>query len=332
MKQVNSGRLRDGRRAEVSRIDTPDLQAGQRLVGFLGHKHEPWMWHIREWAQGNTNGLQALFYLATVDGVTAGCVANLRQGEIGNITHVYTIPEMRRLGVATLLLRQALADFEREAGRVLVLVAPFQDVAWRLYESCGFHGTCPEQAYGGMVKFLDGAEWDSLTTGSAREVCPVGWDHFPGALVLFGRPGPVQLRSVHMDSVGPRLVERSFIDLMRRMQLGSQDCALVVPGEGASVLGFGIVGEHPLWENVGARKLLDIHVHPAHLDAGYALLEQLLSHCPEPVECYCDSGSEDKIALLHRFGFNHEGGSQSALRFGTDTRDLLILARGSPGS
>ena len=79
-------------------------------------------------------------------------------------------------------------------------------------------------------------------------------------------------------------------------------------------------------------QLLDIHLHAAHLDVGDALLEQLLTHCPEPVECYCDSGSEDKIALLHRFGFHDGGGSQSALRFGTATRDLLILARGSPGS
>ena len=332
MKQIGAGKLRDGRWAEIKLIDTPDQQAGKLLVDLLGHKHEPWMWHIREWARGNTPGLQALFYLAIVDGVTAGCVTNLRQGEIGNITHVYTIPEMRRLGIAILLLEQAIGDFDAAGGRVLVLGAGFRDVPWRIYASCGFRGTCPEQAYGGMARFFGGADWDSVVAGPPREVCSVGWHHFPGSLVLFSAPGPVQLRSIHMASVGPRLVEKSFVDLMRRKQNGSQECALVVPGSGPSVLGFGVVGDHPLWETAAARKVLDIHVHPAHREVGPALLEELLSRCPQSVECYCDSGSEDKTALLRRFGFQQGGVNPSALRFGDSTRDLLIFTRESSGN
>ena len=332
MKQIGTGRLRAGRTAEVHLIDSPEEQAGELLVRLLSHKHEPWMWHIKEWASGKDVQLQALFYLATVGGVTAGCVANFCHGEIGNISHVYTVPEKRRLGIATLLLKRAIRDFEASGGKVLVLVAPYQEVPWRIYEARGFQGTCLEQRYGGMVRFFDGADWESVLAGPATGVSQISWHHFPGSLVLFSAPGPVQLRSIHLESVGPRLVERAFVDLMRRKQNGSQECALVVPGEGSAVLAFGIAGDHPLWENAGARKLLDIHVHPAHATVGPALLEALLARCSEPVECYCDSGSQDKIALLQRFGFRHDGGGPSALRFGASTRDLLIFARDAAGS
>ena len=327
MKRVGSEVLRDGRTAEVKLIDTPSPEAAGLLVGLLGHKHEPWMWHIRRWGEGGTPGLELLHYLAEVEGVISGCVANFRNGEIGNITHVYTMPAVRQLGIARMLLRRAVRDFDEGGGRILVLGTGFELAPWRMYQTVGFRGTCPDQEYGGMVRFSGDATWESVLSGPPGQVRPVDWGDFPGSLVLFSAPGEEQLRSVHMASVGPRLVERSFLELMQRIEQGSQNLALVLPGPGVSLLGFAVVGDHPLWERSGARKLLDLHVHPSGYGAAPALLEEVLRCCSTPLQAYWDSGSEDKIAVLRQGGFREECISSSALRFGRETRDLVVLAR-----
>lgn len=327
VKGIGSGSLSDGRTVEIKLIATPDAEARELIPALLAHKGEPWLWQIREWLDGRTPGLEMLYYVAMVEGMPAGCVANFRTGEIGNITHVYTVPEMRRLGIARQLLRRAVNDFEQDKGRVLVLGAQFQGMPWRLYGSEGFRGTCPEQGYGGMVRFSSGANWETVFAGPAGEVCPVAWRHFAGSLVLFGAPGSEQLRSVHMESVGPRLVERSFVELMRMMAVGENRGALVLPGPGACVLGFAVIGEHPVWRAAGARRVMDVHLHPSASDGAPALMQEMLRLWPVPMECYCDSGSRDKIALLQQFGFRHESTSLAALRFGEEVRDLLVFVR-----
>lgn len=327
MNRINTALLTDGRTVEVKLIATPDAEARELIPSLLAHKHEFWLWHIEEWLEGRIMGLDMLYYVGLVEGRAVACVANYRTGDIGNITHVYTAPDMRRLGIARLLLRRAIEDFEEDKGRVLVLVAPFQGAPWRLYESEGFSGTCPEQSYGGMAQFFGGANWANIFTGPSREICPAAWRHFGGSQVLFGAPGSVQLRSVHMESVGPRLVEAPFVELMRKIAGGQEYCALVLPGVGPSVLGLAVVGNHPIWENLGKRKLLDIYVHPSAHDDASTLLEEMLRLQPAPMECYCDSGSKEKIALLQQFGFRHESTSLAALRFGKESRDLSVYVR-----
>jgi GNAT superfamily N-acetyltransferase len=328
VKRIGSGTLRDGREAQIVLVDTPSPEAAELLVGLLGHKHEPWMWHIRRWAEGGTPGLDLLHYLAEVDGVICGCVANFRTEEIGNVTHVYTVPEWRRLGIARMLLRRAVRDFDEDGGRVLVLGTGFEKAPWRMYQTVGFRGTCPEQGYGGMVRFSGQETWESVLSGPPGQVRPVAWRDFAGSLVLFSAPGPEQLRSVHMASVGPRLVEKTFLLLMQRIEDGGRARALVLPGQGASLLGFAVVGEHPLWEKSGAREVLDFHVHPNGHGGAQALLEDVLHGCSGPIEAYCDSGSEQKLAVLSQAGFREECVSRSALRFGEETRDLVVLSRG----
>ncbi len=327
MQPIGSASLSDGRVVEVSLVGTPGGQAREVIPWLLRHKGEPWLWQIGEWLDGRTPGLEMLYYVGVVDGVLAGCVANFRSEQFGNITHVYTVPQLRRLGIARLLLRHAIDDFGRDNGRVLVLGAKFQGTPWRLYASEGFRGTCPEQGYGGMVQFFGDADWENVFAGPAGKVCPIAWRHFAGSLVLFSAPGPEQLRSVHMASVGPRLVEEPFVHVMRRKQSGGEHCALVLPGSGPCVLGLTVIGDHPMWGNSGTRKVLDVYVHHSAWDRAPALMQEMLRLWVEPMVCYCDSGSEYKIALLRQFGFQQESISPAALRFRNDVRDLLVFVR-----
>jgi GNAT superfamily N-acetyltransferase len=327
MQGTGAAPLHDGRTVEIELIDTPDSRAHAVIPTLLGHKGEPWLWQIREWLEGRTPGLEMLYYVGAVEGVPAGCVANFRNAQFGNITHVYTVPGLRRLGIARLLLKRAIADFAQEKGRLLVLGARFEGMPWHLYESEGFRGTCPEQGYGGMAQFFGDATWEHVLAGPPGEVCPVAWRHFAGALALFSAPGPEQLRSVHLESVGPRLVERTFVEVMQRAMRSEKPPALVLPGPGPRVLGFAVVGDHPVWGESGTRKVLDFYVHPSARAGAPALLDEMLRAWPEPLECYCDSRSQDKVAVLRQFGFRQESISPSALRFGDNACDLLVLVR-----
>ena len=74
--------------------------------------------------------------------------------------------------------------------------------------------------------------------------------------------------------------------------------------------------------------VLDVHVHPSARNGAPALIQEMLRLWPVPMECYCDSGSRDKMALLKQSGFRHESTSLAALNFGEEVRDLVVFAHG----
>jgi len=311
---------------EIQLVTGRDPARADELAEFLAHKGYPWVRHTRDCLEGRAEGMAADWYMGRVDGRLAGNVVLFRNDYLGNVSHVYVAEDMRRRKIATRLLEAAVADFEKQQGRILVLGAGFQTPQWRLYESFGFSGVCPEQRYGGMVRFLGNWTWETVMTGPARGVRTMDWRDYVGLQVLFGQPAPDQVRSLHFPSIGPRLTEREFLHFVYRQQAGEPLRAWVIPGDGPAVLGCALLGTHPVWGALGLRQVLDFHVHPAGWDTAASLLETALAAAAGPVECHLDSASERRIALLREHGFL-EHRLPASLTDGHGELDWVMLTR-----
>ena len=78
-------------------------------------------------------------YLARVDGAPAGATLLCSRFDMGYLDLVGTLPEHRRKGVASALLRRAVADSQSLGNRWTSLEVVTGSDAERLYERSGFH-------------------------------------------------------------------------------------------------------------------------------------------------------------------------------------------------
>lgn len=85
-------------------------------------------------------------FLATHDGVPAGCVAvTLLDRETGLLRHLFVQPQSRKFGVARALVEEVLA-FARRGGRRRIVLDTDKEVlqpAYRLYRALGFAECAP---------------------------------------------------------------------------------------------------------------------------------------------------------------------------------------------
>lgn len=327
MKEIGTSKLRDRRVMRLLKVSCPEPERIEELSALLGHKGESWVWHMKECLNGRTPGLDTHFYLGEVEGRFVGNVTLFQNGNLGNISHVFTRAEFRGQRIAKILLQACLDHFEAEYGRVIVLGTGFQTMPWRLYESFGFFGVCPEQSYGGMIRFFADADWNTFLSGLSGTVCQAAWRHFVGMQILFGAPGPTQLRSVLLPSIGPRLVEEQFIRLQWKQSQGEPVEARVIEGNRAGIVGCALVGMHPFWRESCRRKILDLHVAAAGADRASELIESALDKIKAPVECYCDTASEEKMENLKKCGFKEETRLASYCQFGQTITGLAVMVR-----
>jgi len=92
----------------------------------------------------------ALWEILRVDGVSAGCIllAPLRDGRTVELAYMGVAPAFRRRGLATVLLRRALAQCRRRGARRLTLaVDERNEPAKRVYQRNGFQVTTQRDAY-----------------------------------------------------------------------------------------------------------------------------------------------------------------------------------------
>jgi GNAT superfamily N-acetyltransferase len=303
MKVLSSEILSDGRRIEVLRIQEPDEVFRDKLVSLLGHKGEPWVWQMQEGLSGRTGGLENIYYAGRFEDRLIGNITIWRNVDIGCLAHVFTVPEMRKLGVARILLGAALDDFKGAGGRALVLTTGFESMPWRLYASFGFKGSRPEDSYGGMVKFFADTNWGNLFRGPAQKVSRAEWRHFIGTQFLTGSPGPEVVRSLVFPVLGAEFVEGQYISFMRRRQHGEPVEARVLEGPGACVLGCALVGPHPHWGSLARRKALDVFCHPLGREKAGELVKAAMDGSTGPLECHVDGEGGWKVDLLKKMGF-----------------------------
>jgi len=111
-----------------------------QVLGFgaTGDEAHKWMGWLGEWNLRNLGHASQVFYVGRRNGEPAGVTLLLQTGSIGGIYAVATLPEHRRRGVSTALLRRAIEDARARGCRTIALQVAEGSDAHRLYLALGF--------------------------------------------------------------------------------------------------------------------------------------------------------------------------------------------------
>jgi GNAT superfamily N-acetyltransferase len=299
-RKIEDVAARDGASWEMGVITAPAPDFLAEMSAFYMHKGELWLWTVEASLGGEWDGVTARFYVASVAGrVVASVMVNENWG-VGEVAHVYTVPEQRGRGLCSRLMREAVEDFDRRGGRVLYLGTGYDSTAYHIYSRCGFRSVTPESGLMLRTKSLD-VEADLFAPAETR-VVHAAWRHYPLMNALSMTPsGGMRSRLLQPTraAYGPSMFEWAFLVLLdqalaRRVEFRVLEVA------GRCVAGWGTLA--PRWGVGGDGWLLDFHVHPRFAADADRLIEALPAR-PGLTCAYVTSQFPEKANLLRRHGF-----------------------------
>ena len=294
---------------------------------------------------GETSGTSiARFFVAEIDGAFAGSMmyfAPRDTREVAALEFVWTEPEHRRKGVATVLLDALLADFRAGGGQAIYLCTT-NPHAYALYARAGFHSLVGD----GMRYLAPGHEDFDRThfaAAGAATARPGTWADLARVSALYNQPQPDWLLK---DYHAPRRVfrdvryESHYIRVWKPASQG-RGALMVLENPLRRVTGLAATVEAESYYEQHVH-LLDFFVCPAYLSQASELLEATVERAAtvgaEIVQVGVAEVDRDKQRLLAEAGFREEARLPDRLRSGgpgdgsaADGRtDLLVFGRHLP--
>jgi len=313
--------VRSGEKLEFRRVTSPDQPRRDELVRLYTHKGDPWVWQITQALDGQTPGLEAIFYTAMLEGRIIGGIAIEKTAWAGLLSHVFVVPEHRRKGIASLLIEKMLADFRGHGGRFLTLGTGFGSPAYHIYRSFGFVSMIEGS---GQMVLSDLDDFDAVYDADRPvSVAPIAWRHWPLASALFTIKEGRFVRSVYHRAYGPTELEGPFLFSLRPA-LESKAQAAVLETEFPAVAGMATLHPDPRWsEQV---RLLDLFLHPRFERQAGKLLAAL-DLAGGKVQCHIDATADTLAAALAEHGFRQEALLRAQLMSHGKPIDVLLMSR-----
>ena len=320
---ISARTLRTGESLEIGVVLAPDDDHAPLVRPILAHKSSNEQWHLGEVFAGRVGPLETRFYLGRLNNRPVCNIMVSEHHGIGIVSHVYTVPEHRRKGIARLVMTEQMADFNTRSGRYLTLSTGFDTHPYYLYHSFGFRSVVPES---GHMKYMESAEFeaDHFIEDGAR-VVPGDWRNWPSLNVLCARDGPPQVRNVALGHIGPRMFEGAYLGLMKLTQaVHDNQVRLLVTDRGA-VAGYATLVQDTRWR--GEIFLLDLAAHPAFAAYWKPLLDSFSLPAGRKVQCHVESGDTVKSAALQAAGFVQEATLRHQFQAADRVSDVEVYTR-----
>ena len=299
-------KLKTGEQVEVGLVRAPDLEWADRVEALLLHKGDPWNWQnstvLRE-----QSGFDVCFYLLHRDGEPFANIMTACCAGVGHFGHVWTKPEDRRKGAASLLMDLQMEQFNQQGGRALFLGTGYDSPAYHIYAAHGFSSLEPTS---GTMEYYVDAKADFETRYFARGPTAVEylqWKHWAASAALFLGDWPGVVRCASLGLWGRESTEYPLLPLIRaerERQRGERgdlmQARAIVQQEDEAMVGFARWDWHPLWPETC---LLDVYCHPHFWSDAPALLDDLAMPAAERFVAYADGDCEEKLELLKTAGF-----------------------------
>lgn len=303
-------------------VEPPTGEWKDRIAPFLSHKGQPWTWQIERHLEAPADEMEARFYVALCDEVLISHIMTAEHAGVGTLSHVFTNPDRRGLGAASILMGALCDDFRRRGGVVMHLGTRYEGNAWRIYQRFGFEGVRPPK---GLMRWVANQQrYEQLYAAGQAGVRAVQWQDWPllHALLLEGRGD--WLRSRTLRAYGVASVEGSFLGLMQKVSADQAGAWVLAAPGGATV---GLASLAPFADVPSEALQLDVYVHPNF----ERQLDELLSAVELPndrsVISYLDGASVERQRALEQAGF---GVTCKLKGFCLDENtkcDLVILVR-----
>jgi|SaaInlStandDraft_1057018.scaffolds.fasta_scaffold17526_2 GNAT superfamily N-acetyltransferase len=297
--KLNEVILSDGSRATLAMIQGPDPEWADQIRSLLGHKGPFWKWQNAQCIEQDL-GIDSRYHVLISKGKLFANICTFEINGVGLFAHVWTSPEMRKKGAASILTNAVIDDFKAR-GKAVVLGTEYNSIAYHLYLKHGFVGVEKNSRY---MELFSGDrevfEKDFYRRGGLT-MRPVCWQDWPTAPFLFLSNFPGVIRSLHMNIIGRGSTEGGLLKLIQHNEQHEEKTSwsLSSPETGA-VLAVASYHAHPHWpESI----ILDVYSHPDCWDQCPELIDRLNLPDSPRILSYSDSENKEKCALLSELGF-----------------------------
>lgn len=320
---IDASTLRTGETLEIGVVLAPDDGYAPLVRPILAHKSGNEQWHLDEVFAGRVNPLETRFYLGRVNERPVCNVMVSEHDGIGIVSHVYTVPEHRRKGIARRVMAGQMADFEDRGGRYLTLSTGYDTHPYHLYHGFGFRSVVPES---GHMKYIRNAAFEAqqFREDEAR-VVPGDWRSWPSLNVLCALDGPPYVRNVGLGHIGPRMFEGAYLGLMKLAREDTDHQVRLLATDRGAVTGYATLVPDTRWR--GETCLLDLFVHPAFTAYWGPLLDSFSLPAERKVQCHVESGDTMKAAALQDAGFVREATLRKQFKAAGRLMDVEVYAR-----
>ena len=325
-KRLSIQTLKTGEPMEIGVVSAPDEAHADQIAPFLGHKGDPWNWHVAKSLKEPLDELETRFYVGKLGGTVITNVMTAEYHRTGLFGHVYTEPEHRRKGAFKLLMAEQVKDF-RTRGGLLLLGTGYDSPAYWIYHSFGFRSLTEGS---GLMRTATEEDFEARYFAPGKtSVVEVQWRDWPRLNALFCIREGDFLRSVGWKRYGVSGFEEGFLHQKKALEEDAAYQAKLLESEHGAVVGCATLARDSRWhQDVW---LLDTFVHPDFASSAGQLLDAL--NFPEgKIQCYADSGSTEKMRALEQAGFRQETVFKGQLRTDDgarlDVRGYAVLAGG----
>jgi GNAT superfamily N-acetyltransferase len=314
--------LKSGEEAQLLQIIAPESAWTDRLLPFLAHKGEPWIWPMKLALEEGIPGIRMSFFELLLDGDIAGNITTVDAGGLGMLQHVFTNPDHRRKGICQLLMQAACDDFAGRGGRAMYLGTGYDSPPFWIYHSFGFRSIQES----GAMKWLPDAQFEqSHFAPGETSVREVQWGDWPALTALYQSEQGWYLRGFHFGQYGHASYEGVFPAMQGQMSKGAITQVKVLVKSDGAVMGHALLATQRQWR--GDPYLLDCFVHPRSEADAAKLLGAITWPTDRKVQCYCDAEAAGRMAALQATGFEQEAVLKRQIQRGDEWLDVAVYAR-----
>ncbi len=318
--------LKSGEAMRIVRVTAPAPDWKDRIVPFLEHKGQPWVWQMELAFDEGLPGARQHYYLGVLE--TGEVVGNIMTTEsmdrpVGILGHVFTPPEHRRKGICSALMAALTEDFRARAGRAMFLHTGHDSPPYHIYASWGFVGY---RDTGAMAWLPEDGFWGTQFAPRPVSVRDTHWGDWAPLEALSWVDTGWHVRSLFLDKFGFSGFEGTYIQVQQALREQRLRDFKVLAADDGAVMGYALLAH--LGGFPGRPLALDLFVHPNFVEHAPELARAVeLPRC-EKVLAFADSASVGKPEALAAAGFEQEATLSGLLTDdGGNALDLLIFSR-----
>lgn len=298
--------LKNGEKAEACVVAGPDPEWAPRVIDLLGHKGGAWNEQNKQCLTTDI-GLDVHYYLLHRDNVPFCNVLTTDLNGVGLLGHVWTIPDERRKGAASILFEKLMAHYRKRGGKALFLATEYNSHPYELYAKHGFKSIEPESGTMEWYAASRGKFDSQYLSPGQTQIQPIDWLHWPASAPLLAGGWPGIVRCAPLGIVGRALPEGPMLPLIldnfkrRDNSQPPRGMALVKP-DTTAVVGLTAWSADPLWPDTC---LVDVFCHPSFWTRAGELLASLQFPKGRRLLTYAEKSSTAKRDVLEAAGFKH---------------------------
>ena len=325
--QLGTADLKSGEKATIARVMAPDVEWGEKIVPFLGHKERITRWQIEETVMGNIGRLESYYYIAQLGDEVIGTIATWEYVGAGILGHVFTDPKHRQKGAAKAIMAEQMEDFRRRSGKALFLGTGYDSVAYYIYYSFGFRSVYPESGFMDYYSESEEAFESTYFAAGPASVREPGWHDWAGLTTLMAASRGPTLRMFSTGMIRRRNFEGAFIKFYNNVLFKAGTQARVLEADSTkSVVGVAYLTQDERFG--GPVDLLDVYAHPNFETHLGDLLDAIELPEERKVQAYVQANDRLKRKALEASGFEVEAVFENQINGDRGPLDVAVLARG----